>query len=118
MLENMHDLPWLRREQLMPETVASMARVGAAVRRDNPSIPMGLQILTCGNIEAMAVAKVTGEATILKRHCGLVVSAPTWDGTGWEFDSWQYIPCSLSLRLLGSLRGFCMGTYGLTQKLC
>ena len=53
-------------------------------------------------------------------HCGLVVSAPAWDGTGCEFDSWQcriYIPCSLSLRLLGSLRGS-LGTYGLTQKLC
>ena len=51
------------------------------------------------------------------RHCGLVVSAPAWDGTGCEFDFWQcriYIPCSLSLRLLGSLRG----SYGLTQKLC
>ena len=54
------------------------------------------------------------------RHCGLVVSAPAWDGTGCEFDSWQcriYIPCSLSLRLFGSLRGS-LGTYGLTQKLC
>ena len=54
------------------------------------------------------------------RHCGLVVSAPAWDGTGCEFDSWQcriYIPCSLSLRLLGSLRG-ALGTNGLTQKLC
>ena len=31
------------------------------------------------------------------RHCGLVVSAPAWDGTGCEFDSWQcriYTPCS------------------------
>ena len=54
------------------------------------------------------------------RHCGLVGSAPAWDGTGCEFDSWQcriYIPCSLNLRLLGSLRGS-LGTYGLTQKLC
>ena len=54
------------------------------------------------------------------RHCGLVVSAPAWDGTGCEFDSWQcriYIPCSLNLRLLGSLRGS-LGTCGLTQKLC
>ena len=53
-------------------------------------------------------------------NCGLVVSTPAWDGTGCEFDSWQcriYIPCSLSLRLLGSLRGS-LGTYGLTQKLC
>ena len=23
------------------------------------------------------------------RHCGLVESARTWDGTGCEFDSWQ-----------------------------
>ena len=48
------------------------------------------------------------------------LSAPAWDGTGREFDSWQcriYIPCSWSLRLLGSLRGS-LGTYGLTQKLC
>ena len=36
-----------------------------------------------------------------------MVSAPACDGTGCEFDSWQcriYILCSLSLRLLGSLR--------------
>ena len=54
------------------------------------------------------------------RHCGLVGSASAWDGTGCEFDSWQcriYFPCSLSLRLLGFLRGS-LGTYGLTQKLC
>ena len=52
-------------------------------------------------------------------HCGLVVSTPAWDGTGCEFDSWQcriYIPCSLSLRLLGSFRGS-LGTYGLTSKI-
>ena len=49
-----------------------------------------------------------------------VASAPAWDGTGCELDSWQcriYITCLLSLRLLWSLRGS-LGTYGLTQKLC
>ena len=54
------------------------------------------------------------------RHIGLVVSFPACDETGREFDSWQcriYIPCSLSLRLLGSLQGS-LGTYGFTQKLC
>ena len=54
------------------------------------------------------------------RHCGQVVSAPARNGTGREFDSWQcriYIPCSLSLRLLESLRSS-LGTYGLTQKFC
>ena len=50
-------------------------------------------------------------------HCGLVGSAPAWDGTGCEFDSWQCRICSLSLRVFGSLRGS-LGTYGLTQKLC
>ena len=55
-----------------------------------------------------------------ERHCGLVGSAPAWDETGCEFDSWQcriYIPCSLSLQLLGSFRGS-LSTFGLTQKLC
>ena len=45
---------------------------------------------------------------------------PACDGTGCEFKSWHYriyILCSLSLRLLGSLRGS-LGTNGLTQKLC
>ena len=27
--------------------------------------------------------------TSFVRHCGLVESAQTWDGTGCEFDSWQ-----------------------------
>ena len=48
------------------------------------------------------------------------ISAPAWNRTGCEFDFWQCrinIPCSLSLRLLGSFRGS-LGTYRLTQKLC
>ena len=51
-----------------------------------------------------------------KNYCGLVGSVSACC----EFDSWQcriYIPCSLSLRLLGSLLGS-LSTYGLTQKLC
>ena len=61
-----------------------------------------------------------GPGAFMQIYTTLVVSAPAWNGTGREFDSWQcqiYIPCSLSLRLLGSLRGS-LGTYGLTQKLC
>ena len=68
------------------------------------------------------VANNTWPMKTYVRHCGLAVSAPIWDGTGCEFDSWQcriyiYIPFSLSLWLLGSLRGS-LGAYGLTQKLC
>ena len=43
--------------------------------------------------------------TYAVRHCGLVVSAPAWDGTGWV----RFLaccPCSLSLRLLGSYSGY------------
>ena len=76
----------------------------------------------CPNHSSLHVVsnKTDGSIESDIRHCGLVVSAPAWDGTGCELDSWQcriYIPCSLSLRLLGSLRGS-LGTYGLTQKLC
>ena len=48
-----------------------------------------------------------------------MVSAPAWDGTGCELDSWQcriYIPCSPSLRLLGYLRGS-LGTLWLDTKI-
>ena len=51
---------------------------------------------------------VADPGTIAPSNGGLVVSTPAWDGTGCEFNSWQcriYIPCSLSLRLLGSLLG-------------
>ena len=64
MIENMHDVPWLPREQLGPETTASMAAICAAVRRENPGLPMGIQVLSAGNKEAMAIAKATGT-----RHC-------------------------------------------------
>ena len=29
------------------------------------------------------------QSKLVGRHCGLVVSAPAWDGTGPEFDPWQ-----------------------------
>jgi membrane complex biogenesis BtpA family protein len=57
MLENMHDLPWMRRQVLAPETVAAMAVVAAAVRRELPTMPLGIQILSSANKEALAVAK-------------------------------------------------------------
>ena len=63
--------------------------------------------LTGNTLEVTWQTKQTNQKNKLS-HCGLVISAPAWDGTGCEFDSWQcriYIPCSLSLRLLGSLRG-------------
>ena len=54
MIENMHDVPYLRGE-VGPEIVASMTVVGAAVKSES-QLPVGLQILAGANVEAMAVA--------------------------------------------------------------
>ena len=39
------------------------------------------------------ITKFLLQTTVSQRehieHCGIVVSAPAWDGTGSEFDSWQ-----------------------------
>jgi len=55
LLENMHDVPYLRRN-VGPEIVASMTRVAAAVRDVIPDAPVGVQILAGANRAALAVA--------------------------------------------------------------
>jgi len=54
MIENMHDVPYLRGE-VGPEIVAAMTVIGSEVKSEC-SLPVGLQILAGANIEAMAVA--------------------------------------------------------------
>ncbi len=57
-LENMHDLPYLKRD-VGPEITASMC--GAALRiRDAINIPLGIQILAGANRNALAVALASG----------------------------------------------------------
>eukprot|EP00117_Sycon_ciliatum_P041364 scpid94909/ scgid2471/ Uncharacterized protein F13E9.13, mitochondrial len=57
LVENMHDLPYLRRS-VGPETTAAMAAACCAVRQIVPaSMPCGIQILAGANREALAVAK-------------------------------------------------------------
>lgn len=58
MLENMHDVPYLRRD-VGPEIVAAMTAVTATVRRA-VDVPLGVQILAGANRAAMAVAHATG----------------------------------------------------------
>jgi membrane complex biogenesis BtpA family protein len=55
MLENMHDIPYLKRI-VGPEIVASMTRIAMEVRQ-NLDIPLGLQILAGANKSALAVAQ-------------------------------------------------------------
>jgi membrane complex biogenesis BtpA family protein len=59
MIENMHDVPYLRAGALGPEVVAAMAVVGRAVKEE-AGLPSGVQILAGANVAAMAVAHAAG----------------------------------------------------------
>lgn len=58
MVENMHDVPYLR-GRVGPEVVASMAVVARAVKSE-ARLPVGVQILAGANVEALAVAHAAG----------------------------------------------------------
>lgn len=54
----MHDLPYVKQQQLGPEIVACMTRVAQAVRSIIPKqMPCGVQVLAGGNKQALAIAK-------------------------------------------------------------
>ena len=58
MVENMHDVPYLR-GSVGPEVVAAMAVVARAVKSE-AGLPVGVQILAGANAEAVAVAHAAG----------------------------------------------------------
>jgi len=58
-IENMHDVPYLRGE-VGPEIVAAMTAVGIEVKHECGRLPVGIQILAGANTEAMAVAHAAG----------------------------------------------------------
>ena len=58
MLENMHDVPYLR-GGVGPEIVAAMTVLAREVRRE-VALPMGIQILAAADLEALAVAHAAG----------------------------------------------------------
>jgi uncharacterized protein len=58
MVENMHDVPYLR-GSVGPEVVAAMAVVARAVKTE-ARLPVGVQILAGANAEAMSVARAAG----------------------------------------------------------
>src|SRR6476646_9733111 len=57
-IENMHDVPYLRGE-VGPEIVAAMTAIGIEVKIA-AELPVGIQILAGANMEAMAVAHAAG----------------------------------------------------------
>jgi membrane complex biogenesis BtpA family protein len=58
MVENMHDVPYLR-GGVGPEVVAALAVVARAVKSE-ARLPVGVQILAGANVEAVAVAHAAG----------------------------------------------------------
>jgi membrane complex biogenesis BtpA family protein len=62
LVENMHDRPYVHGRK-GPEITAAMTRIGQEVRRAC-GLPTGLQILSGGNHEALAVALAVGAAFI------------------------------------------------------
>lgn len=58
MIENMHDVPYLRGE-VGPEIVAAMTAIGIEVKSEC-GLPVGIQILAGANVEALAVAHAAG----------------------------------------------------------
>lgn len=66
-IENMHDRPYIHGEH-GPETAACMTRIGLAVRdaaaRGADRLPLGIQVLSGGNREALAIAQAVGASFI------------------------------------------------------
>ena len=58
-IENMHDVPYLR-GGVGPEIVAAMTAIAVEVKHECERLPVGIQILAGANIEAMAVAHAAG----------------------------------------------------------
>lgn len=61
-IENMHDIPYTFR--VGPEVCACMTSICTAVRRICPSLPLGVQILSSANQQALAVALASGSINI------------------------------------------------------
>lgn len=60
LIENMHDIPYIKSSKFGPEVVASMTAVASQVQKVlRNKIPVGVQVLACGGKEALAVAKAT-----------------------------------------------------------
>ncbi len=58
MIENMHDVPYVRRPG--PVVLAAMAVLAREVKRAHPAVPLGIQILAGANREALSAALAAG----------------------------------------------------------
>lgn len=56
----MHDVPYIQSKNFGPEVVSTMTRICTELRKVVADKPMGVQVLACGNKEALAIAKACG----------------------------------------------------------
>ncbi len=63
MIENMHDAPYINGRQ-GPEITAAMTAAALAVRAAAPGLPLGVQVLSSGHEEALAIALASGASFI------------------------------------------------------
>jgi hypothetical protein len=82
-LENMHDVPYLRRT-VGPEIVSAMSIITAAVR-SAVNVPLGVQVLAGANAAAIAIAHTAGAQFI--RAEGFVFAAVADEGLLDEADA-------------------------------
>lgn len=60
LVENMHDIPYIKSSNFNPEVVASMTAVTSEIQSIlKQQIPVGIQVLACGGREAIAICKAT-----------------------------------------------------------
>jgi uncharacterized protein len=83
LLENMHDVPYLKRE-VGPEIVAAMTTVAQAVR-EAVTIPLGIQVLAGANMASLAIAHCVDARFI--RAEGFVFSSVADEGLFGEADA-------------------------------
>ncbi|CAG9824347.1 unnamed protein product [Phaedon cochleariae] len=57
-IENMHDVPYIKSKHFGPETTAAMTRICTELKNIIPKkTAFGIQVLTSGNTQALAIAK-------------------------------------------------------------
>lgn len=83
LIENMHDVPYLRRD-VGPEIVSAMTMVGCALRSAT-KLPLGVQILAGANQQSLAVAHAVGAQFI--RAEGFVFASVADEGLIDEADA-------------------------------
>ncbi|GAU96372.1 hypothetical protein RvY_07828 [Ramazzottius varieornatus] len=59
-VENSHDIPYVKHPHIGPEITSYVTRVCAEIRRQFPKKPIGVQVLAGGNAEALAIAHACG----------------------------------------------------------